>query len=67
MPLSIADLQAQLDSLKTACRQGATSIAYEGKTITYRSVAEMQAAIASLAELGLSIGKSIRVVADKGW
>jgi ABC-type Fe3+ transport system substrate-binding protein len=68
MPLSIAELQSQLDALKTAYRAGATSIAYEGKTITYRSVSEMQAAIASLeAELGLSIGKPIRVVTDKGW
>jgi hypothetical protein len=65
----MADLQLQLDDLKTAYRTGATSISYEGKTISYRSGAEMQAAIASLeAEIAGTVPvRSIVIRSDKGW
>jgi hypothetical protein len=41
-------LQGQLEALKTAWRSGAMSVNYDGKSVTYRDTAGMQAAIASL-------------------
>ena len=38
-----ATMLQQLEDLRTAFRTGATSISYEGKNVTYRSGAEMQA------------------------
>jgi hypothetical protein len=60
---------AQLDALKSAYRSGQLTVQYEGKSVTMRSMEEMRAAIASLeAELGMQgVGKSIRVITDKGW
>jgi hypothetical protein len=64
----MADLQSMLDDLRTAYFSGATSIAYEGKSVAYRSAAEMRAAIIGL-ERQLGIVQPTRVVvrADKGW
>jgi hypothetical protein len=59
---------AQLDALKSAYRSGQLTVQYEGKSVTMRSMEEMRAAIASLeAELGMQVGRSIRVITDKGW
>jgi hypothetical protein len=33
--------QAQIDALKSAIAQGATSVSFEGKTVTYRSLSDM--------------------------
>jgi hypothetical protein len=69
MPDTIAALQAQLDDLKRAYRQGARSISYEGKQISYRSAEEMRAAISSLdVELGIqSTVRSVNIRSTKGW
>jgi hypothetical protein len=64
----MADLQTMLDDLRAAYFSGAQSVAYESKTVTYRSAAEMQAAILSL-ERQLGVVRPTRVVVrvDKGW
>jgi hypothetical protein len=62
------DPASLLDQLRIAYATGARSIAYEGKTITYGSMEEMRAAIASLeAQLGIVQGKSVVVRSEKGW
>ena len=61
-------LQSQLDALRAAYFTGATSISYEGKTISHRSGAEMRAAILSLERtLGIAPVTSAIVRSDKGW
>jgi len=61
-------LQTQLDSLRAAYFSGATSISYEGKTISYRSGTELRAAIISLErQLGIAPVTSAVVRSDKGW
>ena len=63
------DLQGQLDALLAAYRSGASTVSYDGKTVTYRSGAEMQTAIIGLQRaLGLTTTPT-RVVmrGDKGW
>jgi hypothetical protein len=42
------DLQAQLDALREAYFSGATRVNYEGKSVDYRSLAEMRELIDSL-------------------
>ena len=65
----MADLQTQLDELKAAYRSGALRISYDGKSVEYRTSAEMQAAIASIeAEIAGAVPvRSIVVRSDKGW
>lgn len=41
--------QAHLDALREAYASGATEITYEGKTIKYRSLKELEQAIARVA------------------
>jgi hypothetical protein len=62
-------MQAQLDALRAAYRSGASSVAYDGKNVAYRSAAEMQAAILSLENLlGQSTQpKRVVVRTHKGW
>lgn len=59
----------ELESLKSAMRSGALSVSYEGKSVTYRSLAELQSAIAGLErELGLDLRpRRVVVRTDKGW
>lgn len=45
--------QAQLDALREAFASGVTRVSYEGKTVEYRSLSEIQAAIRAV-EAGLS-------------
>jgi hypothetical protein len=62
------DLQSLLDALQTAYYTGATTVSYDGKTITYRSATEMQAAIVALkAQLGYLTPGMVVVRGDKGW
>jgi hypothetical protein len=62
------DLQTQLDALLAAYRSGASSVAYDGKNVSYRSGAEMQAAILSLQRaLGIATPTSVVMRGDKGW
>jgi hypothetical protein len=59
----LADLQTMLADLRAAYYVGATSIQYEGKSITYRDGNEMRAAIASLEkQLGVSSSGATRVI-----
>jgi hypothetical protein len=64
-----ASMQGQLDALKAAYRTGASSISYEGKSISYKTGAEMLAAINSLERsLGIDTRPRRAVVrTDKGW
>jgi hypothetical protein len=48
MTTNIVTLQAQLASLQSAYATGVRSVAYEGKSTTFGSPAEMQAAIAAI-------------------
>ena len=63
-------MEAQLDALRAAYRSGAQSVNYDGKSVTYRSGAEMLAAILSL-ENALGINTNPRRVVirggSKGW
>ena len=62
-------LQVQLDALKLAYRTGATTISYQGQSISYKSGDEMCAAIASLqAEIAGAVPiRSFVVRGNKGW
>ena len=64
-----ATMLAQLDALRAAFRSGASSVAYEGKSVTYRGTADMQAAIRSLErQLGIDTQpKRVVVRTAKGW
>lgn len=59
----------QLEALREARRSGASSLSYEGKSVTYRSDAEIAAAIAALEnELGLTQPvRTVVVRSTKGW
>jgi hypothetical protein len=60
--------QQQLDDLKAAYYSGATSVGYEGKNISYRSAAEMRAAIMALEkELGIAPVTTAVIRSEKGW
>jgi hypothetical protein len=65
----IATLTGQLVELRAAYRSGAASVQYEGKSVTYRSAADMLAAIRSLESLlGVGTGpRRVVVRTDKGW
>ncbi|MGB8400291.1 phage head-tail joining protein [Bradyrhizobium sp.] len=53
----VAALTEQLEALRSAYRTGATSISYEGKQISYRDTAGMQAAIIAIeAEIANATG-----------
>ena len=60
--------QAQLEALEAALMSGVTSVSYEGKSVTYRSIAEMlQLRGAMRRALGLDRGSSLLVAAhDRG-
>ena len=69
---TLIELQARLEEVKQAFHSGMLTCAYEGKTVTWRSSSEMQAAIASLeAEIaaltGTSPVRSVLVRSRKGW
>ena len=68
----LSTLQAQLASLKAARASGATRLSYEGKSIEYRSDADMQAAISAVqSEIDALNGKSkpriLVTRSSKGW
>lgn len=44
----MAFTQSQLDALKAAYASGTTRVTYEGKTIEYRSLAEMEKVMAKI-------------------
>ena len=63
--------QTQLDALEAALASGALTVEYDGRRVTYRSVAELKEAIAEVrAALDSAAGKTrvrqIRVHSSKG-
>lgn len=65
----ITAMQGQLASLKEALRSGAQSVSYEGKSVSYRTSADMQAVINAL-ERSLNIDarpRRVVVRTSKGW
>lgn len=45
MPADQATLQARLDALKTALANDKSEVSYAGRTVRYRSIAELRGAI----------------------
>lgn len=65
--------QAQLDALKAAYAEGVLVVTYDGRSVTYRSRAEMRAIISDIqAEVNASSGtpkkrlRQVRVTTGKG-
>jgi hypothetical protein len=59
---SPAQVQAQLDAINTAIASGATRVSYDGKSVEYRSLAEMRAVRdALMRELGIRVRSRRRV------
>jgi hypothetical protein len=48
MALSLAELQGMREALITAIGSGTLRVEFEGRSMTYRSVAEMQAALTTI-------------------
>jgi hypothetical protein len=48
MALSLTELQGMRDALIAAIGSGALRVEFEGRSMTYRSVAEMQAALTTI-------------------
>lgn len=48
MALSLAELQGMRDALIAAIGSGTLRVEFEGRSMTYRSVSEMQAALATI-------------------
>jgi len=68
---TIAELKARRDALSAQRSSGVARVSYDGKTVEYRSVAEIDRAIEALdreivvAE-GRRIVRQLRVTTDKG-
>lgn len=66
-----AEIQARIEKLKKALASGARTITYnDGKSVTYRDVDEINAAIATLQQdlavaSGTNIVRSFRFTSDK--
>ena len=70
MPLS-ADLRARRDALLAQRSSGIARVSYDGKTVEYRSLAEIDRAIEALereiaAAEGRRIVRQVRVTTSKG-
>ncbi len=66
---TLTDLQAELEALKYAKRSGIQSVSHKGRTVTYRSMDELDRAIsateAEIAKLsGVPIVRTVRVYAS---
>jgi hypothetical protein len=66
-----ADLRARRDALAAQRSSGVARVSYDGKTVDYRSLAEIDRAIEALdreiaAAEGRRIVRQVRVVATKG-
>jgi hypothetical protein len=48
MAVSLTELQGMRDALITAIGSGTLRVEFEGRSMTYRSVAEMQAALSTI-------------------
>ena len=68
---TIAELQARKDALTAARSSGVARVSYDGKTVEYRSIAEIDRAIDALdREIATAEGRRVirhlRVTTDKG-
>lgn len=65
----MADPVVMLEELKRAYYSGATSLSYDGRSVTYRSASEMREAIAALeAQIGTTRPREILIRSQsKGW
>jgi hypothetical protein len=68
---SVAELRARREALANQRSSGVARVSYDGKTVDYRSVAEIDRAIEALdrdvaAAEGRRIVRQVRVVATKG-
>ena len=63
-----AELQAALEALKAVRRSGNLRVEVEGRSVMYRSDAEIQAAISAIeAELGGLSPRNVVCRSNKGW
>jgi hypothetical protein len=68
---SLVDLKARREALSTSRASGISRVSYDGKTVDYRSLAEIGRAIEALdREIAVAEGRSIvrqvRVISTKG-
>jgi len=68
---TIADLRARREALSTQRSSGVARVSYDGKTVDYRSVAEIDRAIEALdreiaAAEGRRIVRHVRITTSKG-
>ena len=68
---TIAELKARRDALSAQRSSGVARVSYDGKTVEYRSVAEIDRALEALdreiaAAEGRRIVRQLRVATDKG-
>lgn len=68
---TIAELQARREALTAARSSGVARVSYDGKTVEYRSIAEIDRAIEALdreiaAAEGRRVIRHLRVTTDKG-
>ncbi len=68
---TIADLRARREALSTQRSSGVARVSYDGKTVDYRSVAEIDLAIEALdreiaAAEGRRIVRHVRITTSKG-
>jgi len=60
--------QIQLDAIKSAYYKGVQEVSYNGRTVKYRSLAEMKRIIDELErELGTSKPSTISFTTDRGY
>ena len=69
--LQVSDLRARRDALSAQRSSGVARVSYDGKTVEYRSVAEIDRAIEALdreiaAAEGRRIVRHVRVTTTKG-
>ena len=68
---TITDLRARRDALSAQRSSGVARVSYDGKTVDYRSVAEIDRALEALdreiaAAEGRRIVRQVRVITEKG-
>ena len=68
---TLEELKTRREALLASCASGVARVSYDGKTVDYRSLAEIDRAIEALdreiaAAEGRRILRHLRVVSDKG-
>jgi hypothetical protein len=68
---TITELKARREALSASRASGVARVSYDGRTVEYRSLAEIDRAIEALdreiaAAEGRSIGRQVRIIASKG-